>query len=286
MKLRRQTLFAWATPLLMYAADTHAWGLYTHLHFAQHLLLALPLLDPKFRQAVTAFPHLVLTGACLPDLALISKRFSTTHQWQQAEQMLAKAESCQELALAIGYTSHLYVDILAHNHFVPAFEAKWMHQSVVTHVVSEWAMDAHISAHISHRPFGLLRQHAEVTSQFVAKHFSVSNTQASHALKQLAWADKLLRVSGLSKWLLMRIAKRDHEFVDKLDYYLQQTYQALLQFEAVLNGNTPKLYAELNHLSATEMQIWREKCVTDLRMRLNTPIHAFHDYHEQFKLPI
>jgi hypothetical protein len=285
MKNRFLTLMAWTIPMLTYAADASAWGLYTHLHFAQHVLLAMPLLDPRFRRAVQAFPQLVLTGACLPDLALISKRFNATHQWQQVEQMLALAESDEDIALTIGYTSHLYVDILAHNHFVPAFEAKWMHQSMVTHVVSEWAMDAYITPQIAHRPFGLMREHMVVTSQFVAKHFKVSHAQASQALNRLAWADKLLRISGLSKLLFKRIARQDTEFVEKLDYYLQQAYQALAQFEAVLNGHTPKVYAELNHLSATEMQVWREKCVTDLRMRLNTPIHAFHEYHEQFKLP-
>jgi len=285
MKNRMLMNFAWASPLLMFATDANAWGLYTHLHLAQHLILALPLLDPRFRRAVQNYPQLVLTGACLPDLALISKQFNTTHQWQRVEQMLAQAESEQDIALTIGYTSHLYVDVLAHNHFVPAFEAKWMHQSVVTHVVAEWAMDAFISACISDRPFGLIKQHMMVSSQFVAKHFQVSNAQASQSLHRLAWADRTLRLSGLSKWLYRRIAKQDNEFVEKLDYYLQQAYQALNQFESVLNGNIPKVYAELKHLSASEMQTWREKCVTDLRMRLNTPIHAFHEYHEQFKLP-
>jgi hypothetical protein len=160
-----------------------------------------------------------------------------------------------------------------------------MHYSVVTHVVSEWAMDAHIATTLQHRPFSLIRHHLAVTSQFVAKHFQIAPDRATRALTQLAWADKLLRVSGISGALLTRIRYKDREFTEKLNYYLHQAYAELNQFEAVLQGDTPKVHAELNHLSATEMHTWREKCVADLSLRLNTPIHAFHDYHEQFKLP-
>ena len=64
----------WFIPLLLWSADAHAWGLYTHVYFAQLLVWAVPLTDPRYRRAVKAFPRLVLAGACLPDLALLSER--------------------------------------------------------------------------------------------------------------------------------------------------------------------------------------------------------------------
>ena len=42
----------WAVPLLFSSADAWAWGLYTHVYFAQLILWTVPLLDPRFRAAL------------------------------------------------------------------------------------------------------------------------------------------------------------------------------------------------------------------------------------------
>ena len=47
-------LWRWWIPLLLFSADAHAWGLYTHVYFAQLLLWTTPLADPRFRKAVAA----------------------------------------------------------------------------------------------------------------------------------------------------------------------------------------------------------------------------------------
>ncbi|HEY0563406.1 MAG TPA: zinc dependent phospholipase C family protein [Methylophilus sp.] len=282
MNVRSLTHCAWGLPLLVFAADANAWGLYTHLYFAQYILLASPMLDPRLQAAMKKFPQLVMAGACLPDLALISKHFKTTHQWQQAADMLNSAASDEELAIAVGYTSHLFVDIVAHNHFVPAFEAKWSNDSLITHVVAEWAMDAHITQHIQARPFTLLRQHADALTPFISKCFQVKIPQARKALQRLAWADKALRFSRLSSLLLNLVKRKDDELLLKLNYYLLQTYEALTHFELVLQGRIPSMYAELTHMSATEMAAWREKCLSDVRLRLTTAVHVFQHYDSQF----
>lgn len=282
MNVRRLTQCAWGLPLLVLATDANAWGLYTHLYFTQYILLAAPMLDPRLQAAMKKFPQLVMAGACLPDLALISKQFKTTHQWQQAADILKCADSDEELAIAIGYTSHLFVDIVAHNHFVPAFEAKWLNDSLLTHVVAEWAMDAHIAPEVSARPFTLLRQHADALSPFISKCFQLPVPQARQALQRLAWADKALRFSRLSSLLLSLIKRKDDELLLKLNYYLLQTYEALTHFESVLQGRIPSMYAELTHMSATEMAAWREKCLSDVRLRLTTAVHVFQHYESQF----
>ncbi|MEO7343402.1 MAG: zinc dependent phospholipase C family protein, partial [Methylotenera sp.] len=89
-------------------------------------------------------------GACLPDLAIVSHRYRHTHLWENAHQLLLNAQSDEETAIAIGYASHLYVDVIAHNHFVPAHEAMWsghkifrikgLENSMLTHIASEWGM--------------------------------------------------------------------------------------------------------------------------------------------------
>jgi hypothetical protein len=285
MKKKQFTRLVWGFPLLICALDAHAWGLFTHLYFAQYIALATPILDPNIQRAIKKFPHLVMAGACLPDLALISKHFKTTHQWAQAEKIMDAAKSDEEIAVSVGYMSHLFVDILAHNHFVPAFEAKWMNETIVTHVTSEWAMDAYLATQVQSRPFALLRQHQAIIAPLLSLCFNTTHLQAKQALSKLAWADKALRFSLLSSLCLHWIKRKDDEFVVKLDYYLQQTHEILHQFEPVLKGQTPALFAELTHFSATEMTVWREKCLIDVRLRLSSVVQVHQDYQAQLSVP-
>lgn len=264
--------------------DASAWGLYTHILFSQWMMATMPLMDPKVRQAIKKFPKLVMAGACLPDLAVISKAFNTTHQWEKAELLIKNANSEEEIAIAIGYSSHLFVDVIAHNHFVPAHEAKWvsnewlnkmLNKNHVTHISSEWAMDAHIAKHIPHCPHHLLLTHIEVLSAFVAPCFEVTPQLAKNKLRQLAWADGLLRVSGLSFIMLWVLKLKDTEFTKNLNYYLANTSEALMQFDKPLQGQRPNWQPELLHLNMTEMLAWREKCLHDLSKRLAAPIELY-----------
>ena len=93
---------AWFIPLLLYSSDALAWGLYTHVYFAQQLLWAVPLADIRFRRAVRAFPGWVMAGACLPDLSLTGQHagthdFKQTHQWDTARRLLEQASCDEEL---------------------------------------------------------------------------------------------------------------------------------------------------------------------------------------------
>ena len=275
----------WSFPLIFYAADANAWGLYTHIFFSQWMMLSTPLLgsatlSPKIQQAIKRFPKLVLAGACLPDLAVVAKAFSSTHQWHKAEQMMQNAVTDEEIAIAVGYSSHLFVDVVAHNHFVPAHEAKWSHinwlnKSVVAHITSEWAMDAHIDKQVTHCPHHLILGNLDSLSSFIAPYFAVTKQQAKNKLRILAWLDGLLRISQLSSAILWVLKLSDAEFVKNLAYYIAKTSHALTHFEQSLQGIRPNWQPELNHLSAAEMLAWREQCLRDLSMRLATPIHYY-----------
>lgn len=266
----------WAIPICLYATDSNAWGLFTHIYFSQYLLLASPLLDPKFQQAIKRFPKLVLAGACLPDLAVISKSFSTTHQWHISEQMIAIAQTDEEVAMAVGYASHLYVDVIAHNHFVPAHEAKWLNKTIVTHIASEWAMDGHIAKHIMESPHRLIKNHLYELTHFVAPHFKLQPKLVKSNLKRLANLDRLLRFSPISPLLLWGLKLRDAEFINSLNYYLAKTEYALTHFNNALEGARPKWQPELHHLSASELIEWRSQCLGDLRLRILHPVDYYH----------
>ena len=265
----------WVLPLSLYSIDANAWGLFTHVYFAQSLLVAVPLLDKRFREVIKKFPELVMAGACLPDLAIISKKFNTTHQWQKAEYLLNSAMTEEQTAIAIGYASHLYVDVIAHNHFVPAHEAMWLNESIFTHIGSEWAMDGYLAPQIGHTPYNLLMKHAALISHFIAPCFDQHHTLVEKTLKKLAVADGLLRLALLpnviNKWVqLMRNDKHLH-----FNYYISKTRHALQEFYKVLSGHTPNWEPELEDISAKHMMTWRLRCLEELNDGHAMPIRYY-----------
>jgi Zinc dependent phospholipase C len=281
MKMSFIPKLVWAIPISFYALDANAWGLYTHIYFSQYLLLLAPLLGNKvlntnIRQAIKKYPGLVLAGACLPDLAIVSKAFNATHQWRISEQMLAAARTEQELAIAVGYSSHLYVDVIAHNHFVPAHEAKWKNKNILTHIASEWAMDAYVANDLKHKPHQLIRVHLTVLSEFIAPIFKVPTETAKANLKRLAFLDQLLRITKLSPMILWVLKKRDMEFIKNLNYYLAKTEHALGQFHHALQGKRPNWQPELHNLSVDELIAWRAHCLGDLRLHMLNPVDFYH----------
>lgn len=276
----------WCISISLYALDANAWGLYTHVYFSQYLLLALPLLGlkqlhPNMQQAITKYPKLVLAGACLPDLAIVSKAFNSTHQWRISEQMLTAARTEQELAIAVGYSSHLFVDVIAHNHFVPAHEAKWQNKNILTHIASEWAMDAYVAKQLNlasqqQAPHQLIRQHLNVLAEFVAPIFKVSSETAKANLKHLAFLDRLLRMTKLSPMLLWLLKINDAEFIKNLNYYLAKTEHALSHFHQALQGKRPNWEPELHNLNVDELIAWRTQCLGDLRLRMLYPVDFYY----------
>ncbi len=237
-------LWRWWLPLLLCSNDAFAWGLYTHVYFAQLLLWAIPLTDARFRKAVAAYPRLVLAGACLPDLALLSERpwgepFSTTHQWQRARKLLDDARSDEERALSLGFVSHLLVDVIAHNHFVPAHEKMWGNVPVLTHAACEWAMDMHLREQIFAEPGELMVSHRNELADYVAQHFACPDAVARRGVVVLAGAERLLRASHLSQLCYRGAKLLDGGLSRRFDYYLGETGARLAHIDRILSGEVP-----------------------------------------------
>lgn len=234
----------WLIPLLLWSVDAHAWGLYTHVYFAQMLLWAIPLTDPRYRNAIKSFPRLVLAGACLPDLALLSERpwgepFSTTHQWQRARKLLDEAKSDEEYAISLGFVSHLLVDVIAHNHFVPAHEKMWGNIPVLTHAACEWAMDTYIRPQLFAEPGDLMVTHRNELAEYVSQHFSCSNSLAKRGVSILSGAENLLRDSHLSNLCYHSARMLDLGMSRRFDYYLSETGVRLTHIDRILIGEEP-----------------------------------------------
>lgn len=265
----------WLAPIIIFSADAHAWGLVTHLYFAQSLFWAMPLLDPRLQRAIKRFPELVMAGACLPDLALISQAFRHTHLWENSQHLLLTANTDEETAIAIGYASHLYVDVIAHNHFVPAHEAMWLQNSILTHIASEWAMDAHLAPLLETSPGRLLETHQVALIEFIAPRFRCSESLAYAALQRLAFWDNVLRFFRIPSLIYRSIRLLDSRVFKHFVYYIAKTQIAIANIGMVLEGDRPVFEPELNHLSAEQMQDWRNECLNHLKLQHPEPIEYF-----------
>lgn len=229
---------------MLHSADALAWGLYTHLFFAQALIWAVPLADPRLRATLRKFPQLVLAGACLPDLALVGRpagvpSFRQSHQWSTVHRLMQNSVSEEERALTVGYASHLLVDVIAHNHFVPAHETMWTEAPMVAHAASEWAMDAHVQRHILLAPRELLERSKESVLPFLGRHFGCDEARGRRVVKYLGRGDALLRRSRIPEMLLFWAKRLDTRLEKRFDYYIRETASRLPHLQRVLDGEHP-----------------------------------------------
>jgi hypothetical protein len=220
--------------VLLYAPDAHAWGLHSHLFFAQYALAAVPLADPELRAAAARLPRLVLAGACLPDLAIVGQFFlgtpvfRRTHLWSTLRRIAACPRDDYDRALALGYATHLVSDVVAHNEFVPEHEERIGRTAMIGHLVSEWAMDAYLRPSL--QPAEALEEAGWHAIGFVARAFRCSEILARRALRVLMRADRFLRASPIPA--LCRAAVRTTRF--KL--YVARTTRELVNVETALAG--------------------------------------------------
>ena len=244
----QRTAWLWAIPAALFAGDVFAWGLYTHVYFAQLLVWAVPLFDPALRRAVRRFPQRLVAGACLPDLALVgatarTQAFNASHRWETAHALLDAAHDDESLACAVGAMSHLWVDIIAHNHFVPAHEHLWWNVPMLTHAASEWAMDRHIARYLF-RPPATLLQADEWLVDYVASNFGCHHAAGRRAIRQLAGAESLLRHSRIPNMLHATGRLFDRKLSARFDYYIQEVTARLPQMNRVLAGEAPAWLAD------------------------------------------
>lgn len=227
--------------LLLFAPDAFAWGLETHLFYAQWVLGALPFADAELRAAALRFPRLVLAGACLPDLAVAGKflgiaAFRRAHSWSTLRRMTSAPPTDEARALAIGYASHLVSDVVAHNDFVPEHEARIGRVRHVTHAIAEFAMDEHIRPSLDTGASAALEADRAAVIAFVAGAFRCDEAVASRGVSMLSSADRHLRASPLPR-LCARIVRgcyRDPAY--RFERYIAAVKVRLGELEAALSG--------------------------------------------------
>ena len=246
MKLR---ILVYALPLVLFAPDAFAWGLQTHLFFAQYALMATPFTDPQLRRAAARLPRLVLAGACLPDLALVgpllgTPAFRRSHRWATLRRIAAVPLCDEDRALVFGYASHLLADIVAHNYFVPEHERRIARVEYLTHAACEWAMDDFLRPWVCAAAAELLAGERAALADFVGSRFRCGSTMALRAVDVLGRADRALRASPLPGLCRRALRLFDRGVVPRFEAYVRETSARLGHLEEVLNGAEPDWDAE------------------------------------------
>lgn len=268
----------WLPALMLTAESACAWGLYTHVWFAQSLLWLVPLADPRFRAAARKLPALVMAGACLPDLALVrgiarSEHLGDSHAWALAARQLEKAGSDEARALALGYASHLLTDIYAHNHFVPAHESVWADIPVATHASCEWALDHHVRGQLYATPALLLRREQPTIRAYLGEAFDCPSDEADRLIATLGRAERFLRFSRLPAIAHATGRVADKRMLRRFNHYLDHTVRRLPQINSLIAGERPAWDANpprhLAHVAITDQPM------KVLRSRLSLPPDVF-----------
>ena len=247
MKLR---ILLYALPLVLFAPDAFAWGLQTHLFFAQYALMVTPLADPKLRHAAARLPRLVLAGACLPDLALVGPAIGThafrrSHHWATLRRIAAVPLCDEDRAIVFGYASHLLADIVAHNYFVPEHERRIARVEHLTHAACEWAMDDFLRPWVYAATVDLFAAERAALTDFVGSRFRCGEVLARRAVDMLGRADGALRASRLPGLCRRALRLFDSRLAARFEAYVRETSTRLGHLEEVLNGAEPAWDAEI-----------------------------------------
>lgn len=130
---------------LLFPHDAHAWGPITHLDYANTCLQNVTMFAPVVKQLLSQFPTDFLYGALAADITLGKDYVDyvyNCHNWRVGFLVLNEAKDDRQRACAYGYLSHLAVDIISHNFFVPYKTIRSYPTRTLGHVYWEMRFDA------------------------------------------------------------------------------------------------------------------------------------------------
>ncbi|MBX5480654.1 MAG: zinc dependent phospholipase C family protein [Myxococcaceae bacterium] len=116
------TAAAFALVCFLWPHDAYAWGPLAHLEFSRSALSDLSFLGPALRTLLTNFANEFLYGSLAADI-IVGKNLARyevhCHNWKIGFRVFDQAKSDPQRAFSLGFLSHLAVDTIAHNYYVP-----------------------------------------------------------------------------------------------------------------------------------------------------------------------
>src|SRR5262249_48028331 len=129
------------------SAVAHAWGPGAHLDYALYALSQAAVLAPAVRALLKRHPNDFLYGNLAADI-VVGKKFAGElyhcHHWEVVLPLLDVAEDDRQRAFMYGYFTHLSVDTVAHNYFVPFKIIRSYEAYTLRHTYWEMRYDLHM----------------------------------------------------------------------------------------------------------------------------------------------
>lgn len=226
-------LFA-AIVYFLLPADAYAWGPGAHMSYALHALANVALLSPAIRALLKKFPETFLYGTIAADI-ILGKKYAGElfhcHHWDVALPLLDRAETDRERAFIYGYLSHLSVDTVAHNFFVPYKIIRSFETLTLRHTYWEMRFDLKMESKV----WSTLQEVAEGDYQELDRFLERSLKRTIFSFKtNKKIFDSLLLVQRMNKWRSAAelLAKRSEYELDDKDVrdYQRLCHEVLIEF--------------------------------------------------------
>ena len=144
----RKFLLFFFLAFLLFSPSAFAWGPGAHLEYALHALANLSLVAPAIAALLKKYPHDFLYGNLAADIT-VGKKYAGDlhhcHHWDVALPLLDRAKNERQQAFIYGYLTHLAVDTVSHNYFVPYHVIKSFEAYTLRHTYWEMRFDLKMS---------------------------------------------------------------------------------------------------------------------------------------------
>ncbi len=213
--------------------DVYAWGPGAHMDYALYALSHLASLAPVVQGLLSQYRQDYLYGNIAADI-ILGKKFAGElyhcHNWEVALPILDKAKTDAQRAFMYGYLSHLSVDIISHNFFVPFKMIRSWETLTLRHTYWEMRYDTHMNP----KAWDVLESLAQ--DKFI-EHDELLAASLKRALFSFGTTkkifDSIMMLSRMHKW------RRAAEILGKNSQYLLEDndvkeYKKLC-YESILN---------------------------------------------------
>src|SRR5919198_3730742 len=198
------TAALFAVVVFLWPHDAYAWGPLAHLNFSQGAVSDFGVLSPAIRAILSNFVSEFLYGSLAADI-IVGKNLARyevhCHNWSVGFDVLDRAKTDAQTAFSLGFLSHLAVDTVAHNYYVPYKLVQGYGVRASGHAYWELRYDQRLPAdlwklarHVSQRQF---REHDEHLEECLAQSYVIP-----FGLSKTLFGSLLL-TARLKKWQRM-----------------------------------------------------------------------------------
>jgi Zinc dependent phospholipase C len=193
-----------AVAVTLWPNDAYAWGPLAHLNFSQCAASDLGMLSPALRIVLSNFVSEFLYGSLAADI-IVGKNLARyevhCHNWNVGFSVLDRARTDAQKAFSFGFLSHLAVDTIAHNYYVPYKTVQGYRVRASGHAYWELRYDQRLPAdlwklarHVSQKQF---REHDEHLEECLSESYVIP-----FGLSKTLFGSLLL-TARLKKWQRM-----------------------------------------------------------------------------------